>query len=160
MNEILENKKLKEFPFDIPQGYFSTLEERVRAKMECETESKSVRVWRILKATVALAAAFLLIIGLGGVILKYTTGEIKSNNLSIAEQTDEEITDSLQSIILTDRIYAAVVEGEDVEDAYNLAIENVSEEIITSEEFDEMVREYLNSSPTTYSNLLAGELGR
>ncbi len=160
MNEILENKKLKEFPFDIPQGYFSTLEGRVRARIDSENENKSAKVWRTIKASIALAAAFLLIMGLGGVVLKYSTGAFNSNNI-VAEQIDDEIVDSIQTLLLQKGIYTAFVEDSDVEAAYNQIVESINEnEDLSEAEFEEIIKEYLNTLPTTYSNLLAEEFNK
>lgn len=161
MNEILENKKLKEFPFGVPDGYFASLEERVRDKMKVETEAPNVAVWRTLRASLALAAAFILIVALGGVILKYTTGAFQNNSETLAQQTQDEIVaDSIQTLFLAEQIYQAVAEGEDVEEAYSQALETINANLAESDDYNELVTEYLNSVPSAYSNLLAEEFSK
>lgn len=70
---ILDDKSLKENPFSMPEGYLSSLEESVLSKIHTPSqESKFMRIWNASKASVALAASFLILLGIGYGILSLT----------------------------------------------------------------------------------------
>lgn len=158
MNEILENKNLKEFPFNVSSGYFSSLEERVRAKMEAEGEGKKVAVWRTLRASLALAGAFILIMALGGLVLKYSTEIFQNNSDPVAEElANVNIEDSVQTLFLAEQLEGAILEGENAEVVYSQIISG-SEDLSQIDNLDEVLDEYLDNLPTGYYSLLAEDL--
>ncbi len=69
--DILDDKKLKEFPFKIPAGYFDSLEDRIRESAgNSGVSGKTVIMW--IKPAVLLCAMFLIIAGLGLAASKLT----------------------------------------------------------------------------------------
>lgn len=158
MNEILENKKLKEFPFDIPEGYFSSLEERVRSRMEVEKEGKKVALWRTLRASLALAGAFILIIAVGSVILKNSTGWFQKSSETIAEETSiNNIEDSLQTLLLAEQVEDTIINGDNAENVYDQIITG-TEDLSQIENLEEYLSEYLDNMPTAYHYLIAEDI--
>ena len=70
-------------PYVVPEGYFSELEERLGA-----IPRRNVAVSRFdkLKPYVALAAAFLIIVTCGTVLLRFTSGQAADSNLSMFDE--------------------------------------------------------------------------
>lgn len=82
---ILEQESLKQAPFTVPEGYFATVEDRVRERIA--KPERSTRLWTVLKPGIAVAAMFLIIFGIGYATLSLTgtLGSGKSAALAEAE---------------------------------------------------------------------------
>lgn len=63
-NDLLQNPKLKENPFDVPEGYFLALEDSVRAKIH-KPPAPFVSFAMKFKPALMLALTFVIIAGLG-----------------------------------------------------------------------------------------------
>lgn len=63
-NNILQNPKLKESPFDVPEGYFLALEDSVRAKIH-KPLTPFISFTMRFKPALMLALTFIIIAGLG-----------------------------------------------------------------------------------------------
>lgn len=71
----LESEELRKQVFRTPEGYFESLEDRVMARIKAEEEEAVAPrrpLWRILKPTLALAATFAIIFGMGYGVLSLT----------------------------------------------------------------------------------------
>ena len=154
MKEILENRDLKEFPFNISDGYFASLEERVRERIKGEQVGKR-SIWTILKPSFALAAAFIAVMAIGGIILKYSTNLVSEEEV-IAEN-EQHIQDSLETLYFVGQLEKAMAEKINIEQAYNDAVMTISDPT-ESDDFNQIVEEYISQVPTSISNLLAEEL--
>ena len=60
---ILDQESLRKAPFTVPEGYFATVEDRVRERVA--KPAKASPLWRVLKPGIAVAAMFLIIFGIG-----------------------------------------------------------------------------------------------
>lgn len=70
--DILTTPALKENPFSVPRGYFTELEDRLHAKIE-SPEKSGGSTFSTLRTSLAMAAMFALVFGLGYSVL-YITG--------------------------------------------------------------------------------------
>jgi hypothetical protein len=68
---MLEDIKNKRRPFDVPQGYFSTLEDSVREKIHAPQRESNVFMSAV-RTTFALAFSFLAIFGMGYGVMSLT----------------------------------------------------------------------------------------
>ena len=63
-NDILQNRELKKYPFDVPESYFSSLEDSVHKRIHKSPSRLSIFIMR-LKPALMLALTFGIIAGLG-----------------------------------------------------------------------------------------------
>ena len=63
-NDILQNRELKKYPFDVPESYFSSLEDSVHKRIHKSPSRLSIFIMR-LKPALMLALTFVIIAGLG-----------------------------------------------------------------------------------------------
>lgn len=61
---ILDNPSLKENPFRVPQGYFSSIEESVKEKIHAP-QTRFEKWWTVAKPSLVLAASFALLVCIG-----------------------------------------------------------------------------------------------
>ena len=61
--DILEQPSLHQAPYTVPEGYFASVEESVRARITAP--SKRPGLWTVLKPGIAVACMFLFIFGIG-----------------------------------------------------------------------------------------------
>ena len=100
--DILQEPQLRVTPFNVPENYFSTLNENLKG---ISKQSKVVPIKR--RTTVAaIAATFALLIATGGMLLKWTDRQMPTI-AEVHEITDEDIIEYL--------IYTGV-DVEDLED--------------------------------------------
>lgn len=96
---ILEREEMKKIPFDAPQGYFDSLEERLRERTFQTDEGKKRGSWtRVLRAAFTLAASFLLVFGMGWGVMKLTNhsqNKIAANTESLLTEDGNMMIDSL-----------------------------------------------------------------
>ncbi len=88
--DILQNRGLKQTPYDVPEGYFSSLEQNLKSIPWQNTEK--------VTPYIAIAATFALIMAAGG----FFVGKSWTEN-NIAEQYAEAVTedDILEYLIYT-----------------------------------------------------------
>lgn len=75
--DILTTPALKENPFSLPKGYFTELEDRLHATIKSPEKSES-SAFSTLRTSMAMAAMFALVFGLGYSVL-YITGTHSGN---------------------------------------------------------------------------------
>lgn len=92
--DILQNANLKENPFSVPQGYFSSVEEAVHQKIH--KEEKVNPLVSFFKTSIALASVFGIIFGLGYGAM-YLTDTLDTNTSAtqapVYASNEEENTD-------------------------------------------------------------------
>ena len=97
---ILENESLRKTPFTVPEGYFDTVEDSVRARME--KPAGRPRPWTILKPALLTACMFLVIIGIGYATLSLTgtLGSRTGNASALAEATvgEEQLDEAISEV--------------------------------------------------------------
>lgn len=98
---ILEQESLKQAPFTVPEGYFATVEDRVRERI-AKPEGRT-RLWTVLKPGIAVAAMFLIIFGIGYATLSLTgtLGSGKSAALAEAEPVsvvEENLNEAIEAV--------------------------------------------------------------
>ncbi|MBR4980388.1 MAG: hypothetical protein IKY05_02685, partial [Bacteroidales bacterium] len=72
-NDPLDENKLHQIPFSVPDGYFEEFEERLNATLSGQKQDgKWGALLRTMKASLALAASFLIIFGLGWGVMHLT----------------------------------------------------------------------------------------
>ena len=75
MDDILERARQAGQPFKTPEGYFTSFDDRLMARISAEAEpapTRRKRIWVALKPALALAATFALIFGMGYGVLSLT----------------------------------------------------------------------------------------
>lgn len=87
---MLEQESLKQAPFTVPEGYFATVEDRVRERIA--QPAKRSRLWTVLKPGIAVAAMFLIIIGLGYATLSLTGTLGSGRSARMLADADTEIS--------------------------------------------------------------------
>lgn len=98
---ILEQASLKQAPFTVPEGYFLTVEDRVRERI-AKPEGRT-RLWTVLKPGMAVAAMFLIIFGIGYATLSLTgtLGSGRSAQLAQAESVsavEENLNEAIEAV--------------------------------------------------------------
>jgi methyltransferase-like protein len=92
--DILQNANLKENPFSVPQGYFSSVEEAVHQKIH--KEEKVNPLVSFFKTSIALASVFGIVFGLGYGAM-YLTDTLDTNTSAnqapVYASNEEENTD-------------------------------------------------------------------
>ena len=92
--DILQNANLKENPFSVPQGYFSSVEEAVHQKIH--KEEKVDPLVSFFKTSIALASVFGIVFGLGYGAM-YLTDTLDTNTSAnqapVYASNEEENTD-------------------------------------------------------------------
>ncbi len=94
----IENILPKRFPYKVPDGYFSAMEDELARKIKAGDEFQRNSLLAKLKPAIALAATFALIFGLGFGVMNLTKGlgragyapELASEMDSIVRQEVEE----------------------------------------------------------------------
>ena len=98
---ILEQASLKQAPFTVPEGYFVTVEDRVRERIA--KPERGTRLWTVLKPGMAVAAMFLIIFGIGYATLSLTgtLGSGRSAQLAQAESVsavEENLNEAIEAV--------------------------------------------------------------
>ena len=98
---ILEQASLKQAPFTVPEGYFLTVEDRVRERIA--KPERDTRLWTVLKPGMAVAAMFLIIFGIGYATLSLTgtLGSGRSAQLAQAESVsavEENLNEAIEAV--------------------------------------------------------------
>ena len=95
--DILQNKQLKQTTYNVPDGYFSSLEQKLKAIPEQKEETPTLR--KRLAPYAAMAAMFAMIMAAGG----FFVGKSWTEN-NITEQYADVVTedDIIEYLIYTD----------------------------------------------------------
>ena len=81
--DILQKEEFKQNPFNVPEGYFASLEDSLRDKVFV-TEKKPAGFVGVLKPALMMACSFAVILGLGYGILSMT-GSLSSQMSQMSE---------------------------------------------------------------------------
>lgn len=150
--DILQKAKMRQIPFSTPEGYFENMEERLREKILPNQPKGWWPSWaKTLKASLALAASFIIVAGLGWGVMKLTG----QNQTTFASNTTELSEESFLLDSLLSR-YGAI----EVSQGYhNSLAEGYTEapNILSEEEYDAL-EEYIALRTPSYPGLLAEEL--
>lgn len=87
---ILEQEALKQSPFTVPEGYFVTVEDRVRERIAAP--ARTSRLWMVLKPAITVAAMFLIIFGIGYATLSLTGTLNSGRQAQMLADADTEIS--------------------------------------------------------------------
>ena len=150
--DILQRAELRKIPFDAPEGYFENLEERLREKT-LQTKPSGKWDWvKVLKASLALAASFLLVAGMGWGIMKLTS--LHQNKALAQSELTEEGNMMLDSLV---NKFGAI---EVVDIYHNSLAQDVPEnedDDLSDEEYDAL-EEYITLMAPSYPGLIAEEI--
>ena len=150
--DILQKDGMKTLPFSTPEGYFDSVEERLRERTFQKEPSAKWDAWaKALKASLALAASFLLIAGMGWGIMKLTN--LKQNQTAVLAEQTEETDMMLDSLV---NRFGAI----EVVDVYRNSIsQDIQEEndALSAEEYDAL-EEYITTMAPSYPGLIAEEI--
>ena len=102
-HDILQNAQLKNSPFEVPENYFSSLNESLN-NIPKRNNRTSIKKW---VSYTAVAATFALLVAGGGLFLKWSESE---SNIGYAEAQEITREDIIEYLIYTG------VEVEDLED--------------------------------------------
>lgn len=150
--DILQKDGMRTLPFSTPEGYFDSVEERLRERTFQKEPSAKWDAWaKALKASLALAASFLLIAGMGWGIMKLTN--LKQNQTAVLAEQTEETDMMLDSLV---NRFGAI----EVVDVYRNSIsQDIQEEndALSAEECDAL-EEYITTMAPSYPGLIAEEI--
>ncbi len=150
--DILQKDGMRTLPFSTPEGYFDSVEERLRERTFQKEPSAKWDAWaKALKASLALAASFLLIAGMGWGIMKLTN--LKQNQTAVLAEQTEETDMMLDSLV---NRFGAI----EVVDVYRNSIsQDIQEEndALSAEEYDAL-EEYITTMAPSYPGLIAEEI--
>ena len=155
MENLLERAQLKKIPFSAPEGYFDSLEERLRERTFQTKPEKKWGAWKgVLKAGLTLAASFLIVAGLGWGVMKLTN--MSQNRMAV--NTDSYLTEEGNMMIdsLLNRFGAI-----EIADIYQNSLAQEYNDDYTetlSEEEYEALEEYISLVAPSYPGLLTDEI--
>lgn len=160
-NNILNNSNLKKMPFKVPQGYFTSVEDEVRAKIKGQTpDGQWGLLHRSLKAYLGLAASFLLILGAGWGVIHFTKGITERHQFTAQTMVNaDEFLDSLENDYVAGQLDDAVAEGN--KDTITVRVIPPQAEEMTEEtegDYADAVEEYLKAYPSASVSLASLEL--
>ncbi len=92
-NDILQNMQLKQPSYNVPEGYFSSLEQRLKSIPQPKTEK--IRRWKFAAPHATLAAMFALIMAAGGFFLGKTWTEKEITEQYADAVTEDDIVEYL-----------------------------------------------------------------
>ena len=149
--DILQKDGMRTIPFSVPEGYFDSVEERLRERT-FQTKPSGWGSWtKALKASLALAASFLLVAGMGWGIMKLTS--IHQSKAIAQSSLTEEGNMMLDSLV---NKFGAI----EVVDIYsNSLAQDVEDDFddLSDEEFDAL-EEYITTMAPSYPGLIAEEI--
>ena len=153
--DILQIGKMKKMPFDVPDGYFEEVEERLRERTFQTRPDGKWGSWRsVLKAGLALAASFLIVAGMGWGIMKITN--LSQDKIAAKEQTGLTEEENMVLDSLVNRFGAIEVAG-----VYQNSLAGYYPEeeadAAPGEEY-EALEEYITLMAPSYPGLIAEEL--
>lgn len=151
--DILQRAEMKQIPFTTPDGYFDTVEERLRERtFQTQPDGKWGSFRRALRAGLTLAASFLLVAGMGWGIMKLT--EIRQDRIAANQQTEltEEGNMMLDSLVSR---FGAI----EVADVYHNSIAGYYPDVDEDSDEDyDALEEYITLMVPSYPGLLAEEI--
>ena len=160
-DDILNNEHLKKMPFKVPQGYFESVEDEVRAKIKDQTpDGQWGLLNRSLKAYLGLAASFLLILGAGWGVIHFTKNLTSRHQLTAQSTVDSELLlDSLENDYVSGQSDNALADGS--KDTLTIRVVPPQAEEMTEEaegDYADAVEEYLKAYPSASVSLASLEL--
>jgi hypothetical protein len=134
MEDILNNKNLKNNPFKVPDGYFKDVEKKIMDSVSAQKETytlgenstKKNNIFSLLKPAISMAAMFAIVFGFGYGVMKLTNTDSSGKNLEsiFAEQE------------LTEDEFIGLMGNANYEEIVNITedINTISTDIQTNEE--------------------------
>ena len=144
--DILEEKKLKENPFGVPQGYFESMRQEVMEKISATPvyvpeKEKPATFMTYFKPAFALAAVFAIVFGMGYGAM-YMTGTVQDEETQLqAQQTLEENATFAGTEISEDELIYLI--GDTLENLYAQESSDASIDIVEPEINKEEIEQYL-----------------
>ena len=121
----------KDYPFDVPEWYFETLDDRIEARIHADSEGNASKVIHLIKPVLGLVASFILVYFLVSYPLRNFMPQQIDNQISEQIETMEAYRPDVEKDILANSsfldentFFQALTEEENVD-------EFVSEEIFT-----------------------------
>jgi len=154
-NIDLESAEMKKIPFSVPEGYLESVEERLRQRItESEPKERKAGILRTLKASLTLAASFLLVAAMGWGVMRLTN----LHQEKIAAKTEVELNED-GSLLLDSLInkYSAIEIAEIYRNAQIADYKVIEDYSLTDEEI-EAVEEYITLRTPSFPGLVANEL--
>ncbi|MBO4691446.1 MAG: hypothetical protein J5604_01570 [Bacteroidales bacterium] len=146
-NDPLEENKLLQIPFTVPENYFEELEEKLNATLSGQKQDgKWGALLRTIKASLALAASFLIIFGLGWGVM-HLTKNVQNRSELTANAAEDALIDSLMQeygAIEIARFYEA---DEEIDDR----------DLYLDDDYLDAIGEYVESTSASYNGILAEE---
>ena len=144
-NDPLDENKLHQIPFSVPDGYFEEFEKRLNATLSGQKQDgKWGALLRTMKASLALAASFLIIFGLGWGVMHLTKNV--QNRAELAASTAEDaVIDSLM------QEYGAI----EIAKFYESDEEIDERELYLDDDYLDAIGEYVESASASYNGVLA-----
>lgn len=144
-NDPLEESKLRQIPFTVPENYFEELEENLNARLSGQKQDgKWGALIRTMKASLALAASFLIIFGLGWGVMHLTKSVQKGSTLAATTAEDAVIDSLIQE-------YGSI----EIAKFYETDEEIDERELYLEDEYLDAIGEYVESTSTNYNGVLA-----
>lgn len=144
--DILEEKKLKENPFGVPQGYFESMRQEVMEKISATPvyvpeKEEPATFMTYFKPAFALAAVFAIVFGMGYGAM-YITGTAQDEETQLqAQQTLEENATFAGTEISEDELIYLI--GDTLENLYAQESSDASIDIVEPEINKEEIEQYL-----------------
>lgn len=144
--DILEEKKLKENPFGVPQGYFESMRQEVMEKISATPvyvpeKEEPATFMTYFKPAFALAAVFAIVFGMGYGAM-YITGTAQDEETQLqAQQTLEENATFARTEISEDELIYLI--GDTLENLYAQESSDASIDIVEPEINKEEIEQYL-----------------
>ena len=144
--DILEEKKLKENPFGVPQGYFESMRQEVMEKISATPvyvpeKEEPATFMTYFKPAFALAAVFAIVFGMGYGAM-YMTGTVQDEETQLqAQQTLEENATFAGTEISEDELIYLI--GDTLENLYAQESSDASIDIVEPEINKEEIEQYL-----------------
>jgi hypothetical protein len=116
--------KLKETPFDVPNGYFDSLPNRIMEKCTNQTIEKRP-LWKITKPLLSFAAGFLLLFGISKIIVSTVTADSQSDQSYVSQANEvkpilsaDEMNDDMADEIISYLVDEHYISMAFIEDEY------------------------------------------
>lgn len=144
--DILEDRKLKENPFGVPQGYFESMRQEVMGKISAtpvydSQKAEPATFMTYFKPAFALAAVFAIVFGMGYGAM-YMTGTVQDEETQLqAQQTLEENATFAGTEISEDELIYLI--GDTLENLYAQESSDASIDIVEPEINKEEIEQYL-----------------
>jgi len=139
---VLETEE-KQIPFTVPNNYFESLSERISERIAGTTARPAVAQWRSLRAQLAYAASFVLMICVG--LGLFMTSEQSAKPITVAATSPIEFAE-----IITDELYR-IDEQTLLQAAASAAVDNRKGNNVA----DEIILQYLANANISVNDIVS-----